>query len=168
MAVKRAHRVLRFASGKEAWAAQQLGTPSVLHCLAPEAERPGLVASSKFGGHGCSGVAVKVRDSSVQGKEFLCPPSSFEARLAAFLPALTARPEAALDATQLLPCRSMRLLDQVVVPGHGQHLTCGAARQTCTTARTRSGLPQPLTTAREAPTAGQRPPCQDQLSTKVS
>ena len=43
------------------------------------------MASSDCGGYGGSGVLVEVRDSGVQGEEFLSPASSLEALLASFL-----------------------------------------------------------------------------------
>ncbi|GGR74394.1 hypothetical protein GCM10008959_39570 [Deinococcus seoulensis] len=60
-----------------------------------------MVASPDEGGDGGSGVSVKIRESSVEVEEFLRPFSPFKAELTAFL----------------LPCRSMRLLDQSVAAG---------------------------------------------------
>ena len=62
--------------------------------------------SSESGRDGGSGVAVEVRDSAVQGEEFLSPFPSFEAELSTFL----------------LPSRSMGLLNQVVAAGGGDDL----------------------------------------------
>ena len=69
----------------------------------------------------------------MQGQEFLRSLSSFESQLTSLIPALTARPEAALDAARLLPCGSMRLLDQVVAPGRGHDLAVlhGVEHGTC-------------------------------------
>jgi hypothetical protein len=52
------------------------------------------------------GVAVKVRDSGMQGKEFLRSLPSFETQ----------------SASLLLPCGSVRLLDQIVAPGRRHNL----------------------------------------------
>ena len=62
--------------------------------------------SSESGRDGGSGVAVEVRDSGVQGEEFLSPFPSFEAELSTFL----------------LPSRSMGVLNQVVAAGGGDDL----------------------------------------------
>ncbi|GGN42921.1 hypothetical protein GCM10010842_29860 [Deinococcus daejeonensis] len=72
----------------------------------PKAQGCGLVASSCGGRDSGSGVAVKVRDSGVQGQKFLRSPPSFEAQLVSLL----------------LPCRAMRLLHQVVPARGGPHL----------------------------------------------
>lgn len=55
----------------------------LVHGFLPETHRSALVPSSSGGRDGGSGVAVEVRDSSVQGEEFLSSPSSFEAELTA-------------------------------------------------------------------------------------
>ena len=75
----------------------------MLYHHTPDLKDFAQVTASERSWHGGSGVSVKVRDSGVQGEEFLGPSSSLEAQLLSLLPALTARPEAALDAARLLP-----------------------------------------------------------------
>ena len=64
------------------------------------------MASSEGGGNGGSRVSMEVRDSGVQGEEFLCSFPALEAQLASFL----------------LPGGSMRLLHQIVTAGGGDDL----------------------------------------------
>ena len=64
------------------------------------------MASSECGGNGGSRVSMEVRDSGVQGEEFLCSFPALEAQLASFL----------------LPGGSMRLLHQIVTAGGGDDL----------------------------------------------
>ena len=64
------------------------------------------MASSEGGGNGGSRVSMEVRDSGVQGEEFLCSFPALEAQLASFL----------------LPGGSMRLLHQIVTAGGGNDL----------------------------------------------
>ena len=67
---------------------------------------------------------MKVRDSGMQGQEFLRSLSSFESQLTSLL----------------LPCGSMRLLDQVVAPGRGHDLDVLHAQQQTTDLRRRGRL----------------------------
>ena len=64
------------------------------------------MASSECGGNGGSRVSMEVRDSGVQGEEFLCSFPALEAQLASFL----------------LPGGSVRLLHQIVTAGGGNDL----------------------------------------------
>lgn len=64
------------------------------------------MASSEGGGNGGSRVSMEVRDSGVQGEEFLCSFPALEAQLASFL----------------LPGGSMRLLHQIVGMDHLRHV----------------------------------------------